>query len=132
MNSHSAADAYKRESIENAPPVKVIQMLYSGALRFLDRALACDPADASSPFVDSLVRADEIVIELRLALDPEVAPELAGTLQQLYYFAEERINQALTAREHGPIGEARAVLHKLQQGWASIEIDPSAPQGGAA
>ena len=128
MNAHSAASAYKREAIENAPPVKVVQMLYAGALRHLDRALASDPGQAGSPFVESLSRADEIVIELRLALDAEAAPELAGSLQQLYLFVEDRIGAALAARDHEPVRGAREVLHTLQQGWAAIELEP-APNG---
>ena len=135
MKPLSAADAYRRQSIENAPPVKVVQMLYAGALRHLDRALACDPrraeGGADPAFADALSRADQIVIELRLALDTEAAPELAGSLQQLYLFVEERIEQALSGREHGPVEEARAVMSKLQQGWAALEVDPDAGRGPA-
>lgn len=130
MKPPSAADAYRRQSIENAPPVKVVQMLYAAALRHLDRALASDPHSVeggSAPaFVEALSRADQIVIELRLALDAEAAPELAGSLQQLYLFVEERIAQALSRREHGPLEEARTVMSKLQQGWAALEVDPAA------
>lgn len=135
MKPLSAADAYRRQSIENAPPVKVVQMLYAAALRHLDRALASDPGcgegGVDPAFVEALSRADEIVIELRLALDAEAAPELAGSLQQLYLFVEERIGQALSGREHGPVEEARAVMSKLQQGWAALEVDPDAGRGPA-
>ena len=126
MNPHSAADAYKRQSIENAPPLKVVQMLYEAALRHLDRALAADPAGPEPEFVDSLTRADEIVVELRLALDESAAPELAASLQQLYFFVEDRINVGLASRERGPLEEAHAVLRKLREGWASIEMEPGA------
>jgi flagellar protein FliS len=128
MNPRSAAETYRRQSIENAPPVKVVQLLYAGALRFLDQALTSDPAVPASPFAESLARADEIVIELRLALDPSAAPELVASLQQLYFYAEERIAEALAKREHAPARVARDVLAKLQQGWASIEIDPRAAE----
>ena len=128
MNPRSAAETYRRQSIENAPPVKVVQLLYAGALRFLDQALTSDPEVPASPFAESLARADGIVIELRLALDPSAAPELVASLQQLYVYAEERIAEALTKREHAPARVARDVLAKLQQGWASIEIDPRAAE----
>lgn len=129
MNPRSAAETYRRQSIENAPPVKVVQLLYAGALRFLDQALAGDPKAAGKPsFGECLARADEIVIELRLALDASAAPELAASLRQLYFYVEERIAEAATAREHGPVRIARDVLARLQQGWASIEIDPRAAE----
>jgi flagellar protein FliS len=126
MNPRSAAETYRRQSIENAPPAKVVQLLYAGALRFLDQALACDPRAAGRAFAESLARADEIVIELRLALDPSAAPELAASLQQLYFYVEERLAEASAKREHAPLLVARDVLGRLQQGWASIEIDPQA------
>ena len=128
MNPRSAAETSRRHSIENAPPVKVVQLLYAGALRFLDQALASDPRDAGTTFAESLARADEIVIELRLALDASAAPELAASLKQLYFYVEERIAEAGTKRQHAPLGIARDVLAKLQQGWASIEIDPRAAE----
>jgi flagellar protein FliS len=133
MNTRSAAETYRRQSIENAPPVKVVQLLYAGALRFLDQALASDPKapgaprSAGTPFAENLARADEIVIELRLALDEPTAPELVASLKPLAFYVEERIAEALAKREHAPARIARDVLAKLQQGWASIEIDP---QGG--
>lgn len=131
MNPRSAAETYRRQSIEHAPPVKVVQLLYAGALRFLDQALASDPkapGAGGTAFAESLARADEIVIELRLALDPSVAPELVASLQQLYFYAEERISEALTTREHAPARAARDVLATLQQGWAAIEIDSRAAE----
>jgi flagellar protein FliS len=128
MNARSAAETYRRQSIENAPPVKVVQLLYAGALRFLDQALASDPRAAGRAFTESLARADEIVVELRLALDPSAAPELAASLQQLYFYVEERIAEAAARREHAPLCIARDVLGRLQQGWASIEIDPRAAE----
>ena len=124
MNARSAAETYRRESIENAPPVKVVQLLYAGALRFLDQAIASDPRTARAAFVEALARADEIVIELRLALDDSAAPELANSLRQLYFYVEERLSEAARTLAPEPARIARDVLARLQQGWAAIEINP--------
>jgi flagellar protein FliS len=124
MNPHSAAETYRRQSIENAPPVKVVQLLYAGALRFLDQALASEPRDPA--FTAGLSRADEIVVELRLALDPSAAPELASSLCQLYLYVEERLAEASIERQHAPARVARDILARLQQGWLGLELDDAA------
>ena len=38
MLPNNPAQAYQSAAIENAPPLKVIRMLYAGALRFLGQA----------------------------------------------------------------------------------------------
>ncbi len=59
----SAASIYEQANIENAPPVKIVRLLYQGAIRFLDSASACDPQTKGSKFNYWLGRADEIVVD---------------------------------------------------------------------
>lgn len=40
MKQGNAAAAYKAARFENAPPLKLVQLMYEGALRFLDQAEA--------------------------------------------------------------------------------------------
>ncbi len=120
MDPHSAANTYLQDAVENAPPVKVVHLLYQGALRFLDRAADCDPQDPGSEFGHWLSRADAIVCELRMALDSEAAPEISASLEQLYLFVESEIQSALTVRELEPVRNARTVIEKLHQGWKAL------------
>jgi flagellar protein FliS len=122
MNPQSAASAYLEASIENAPPVKIVHMLYQGALRFLERAAKCDPNEPSSDFTHWLSRAEAVVSELRVALDSAAAPEVAEQLERLYLFVESEIFTAMTERKRQPIDNARSVLEKLQQAWAEIDV----------
>ena len=66
MDPRAAADAYRSSSIENAPPIKIVRLLYQGALRFLDQAAREDPSDPTSGFLNLIGRADAIITELRL------------------------------------------------------------------
>ena len=120
MNRTSAIDAYKREAIENAPPLKLVRMLYEGALRFLAQARDCDAEDPGSDFVHWLMRADAIVAELRCSLDRDSGAEVCGDLEQLYRFAETEIARAIQTRELAHVENARRVLATLLEGWASI------------
>jgi len=126
MDSRSAASAYTRAAVGSAPPLKIVHMLYEGALRFLQQAETLDPATQPVEFNERLNRADSIVSELRLAIEPQHAPELAENLNMLYLFVEGRIREAFLDRTHSPLPSARNVLETLLEGWKSIEITKGA------
>jgi len=120
-SSTSAASLYAQESIENAPPVKIVRIMYQGAIRFLDSASACDPCAPASKFQHWLARADEVVVELRLALEPGPAPEIARALSELYVFVEDAIRRARLEQSVEPLAPARTVLAKLLESWTAID-----------
>jgi flagellar protein FliS len=117
MKTPSAASAYKEALFENAPPLKIVHLLYEGALRFLAQAEALDPRTEPAPFGERLRRAGNIVSELRLALDHDRAPELCADLSALYTFVERRIQDAHLERSVRPLAEARAILEPLLAAW---------------
>src|SRR5688572_25957075 len=127
MHPRSAADAYREEAFENAPPLKIVRLLYQGALRFLDQAAASDPRDPQSPFVHLVTRADAVVTELRLALDAGPSPQIAAELERLYLFVESSLQRALAERSAQPLAGARGVLVKLLEAWNQVELqaDPA-------
>ena len=119
----AAALTYGEGAIENAPPIVVVRRLYEGALRFLERSTRAAPE--SPAFAEGLLRADAIVVELRLALAHELAPEIARELERLYGFIEERIRQSLRERNPAPIAEAQGVLERLLAAWSSLALAPA-------
>lgn len=117
----TAASIYEQASVENAPPVKIVRMLYQGAIRFLDSAAACDPRERGSRFAHQLSRAEDIVTELRLCLESEPAPEVAESLTQLYLFVEGCIQRARREQSAEPLSGARSVLVTLLEAWTAID-----------
>ena len=122
----SAADAYRQATFENAPPIKIVRMMYQGALRFLEEAQKIDPAQDPNGFRERLHRAEAVIVELRISLEPQFAPELCADLERLYLFAEAGIHQAIEENDHAPIEGARDVLHKLFSAWKEIEVSETA------
>ena len=120
-DQRAAIDAYKTSSIEHAPGIKIVRMLYEGALRFLDRAIAAGGDDPE--FGVWVSRADAIVLELRLSIDESHAPELSSNLHDLYLFCEQSLTRAVQERVTAPVQEARDVLDTLLQAWKSLELD---------
>ena len=122
--ARNVADQYLENAVENAPPVKIVRMLLSGAVRFLDRAIATEPRVKRAPFVHWASKADAIVIELRLSLVPIEGSDVAPNLEKLYLFCEERIGKALATDDLEPLREARSVLGVLLDAWSRIESPP--------
>ena len=123
MNPDSAASRYRNEAFENAPPVKIVRMLFQGGLRFLDRAAACDPQDPASEFAHWVHRTDAIITELRCSLDASHDAQLAEQLRQLYLFVETELAKAIRDRDLEHLENARRVLETLDQAWAETNFD---------
>ena len=120
-SSAHAASVYAQTHIEHAPPVKLVRLLYQGAIRFIDSAAECEPGAHGSKFDYWLGRADEIVLELRISIEPTHAPELAANLRDLYLFVELALARARKERSAEPLPGARAVLTRLLEAWTSID-----------
>jgi flagellar protein FliS len=125
MDQRAAADAYRRASIENAPPIKIVRMLYQGAVRFLQQAEEVDPSDPNSPFLDLLERADAIVTELRLSIDHTAGADMTADLERLYLFCEDELGRAGLERSTAPLPGVRSVLNVLLDAWQRVEVETS-------
>lgn len=124
MKQGSAAAAYKSTRYESAPPLKLVQLMYEGALRFLEQAEVALGASDVGRFQERSLRAQAVIAELRVALDREQAPELAEQLDALYVFAEAEIRAALVAESSAGLAHARGVLTTLLDGWKRLEVAP--------
>ena len=126
MNTHTSdpravALAYRQATLENAPPIKIVRMLYEGAIRFLDRALAANAQETLGAFTQACSRADAIANELRCSLDHSVDPATSRDLDRLYLFVQDRIARAVIDRTNEPLPAARQVMATLLEGWTAVE-----------
>lgn len=121
LDAKEAARLYRERVIEGASPARIVRLLLEGALRRIDRAAAADALDPASGFAADLQRAEEIVTELRLAIDTAHAPETAASTEALYEFAATRIGAAITRRDPAPAVEAAAVLRPIHDAWRRID-----------
>lgn len=131
MNPSSAAEAYRVASIENAPPLQIVRLLYQGAMRFLDQA-QLDRFKPGDPLYTSLVcQADDIIVELRMCLDGTADgdggdDDVPGNLERLYLYCESELGRALTEGDKAPLANARRVLEILLDAWNCVELGGSA------
>lgn len=125
MSSNAnAAEAYLTSSVENAPPIKIVRMLYQGALRFIAQACAEDANDPASRFIEHLSSADAIVAELRLSLDPaQSGGDVVDNLTQLYLFCEAEMQNSMLERSTNRLASVKRVLETLLEAWTAVEVE---------
>ena len=122
MSFNDPAKAYQAAAIENAPPLKIVRMLYNGCLRFIDRALVCHEEGDLPKFNYNVGKAEAIVSELRSSLDSERAPEIAEQLEGLYLFVFAQFIEAIASAKSQPLIDAREVVEVLLDAWNQLEV----------
>ena len=113
MKKHSPADAYMSASVETAPPLKIVRMLYEGALRFISRAQ--DAGVGTTEGRAWVGRADAIIKELRISLDPNRDVEVCEQLEGLYMFCEEELARAVKEEDEAGLINACEILGILKE-----------------
>ena len=121
MTDRQAIDAYRASSLETAPPIKIVRMLYQSAIVRLEKATRLDPNAEPAAFNESLSKADAILSELRFALDHNVASDLCGQLESLYLFCEDEIGKAFGERDARSLPGVINILRNLLSAWEEVE-----------
>ena len=115
MKKDSPANTYMAASVETAPPLKIVRMLYEGAIRFISRA---EDAGIETPEGSAWVgRADAIIKELRISLDPNRDVEVCEQLEGLYLFCEEELARAVKEKDGAGLTNACEILGVLKDAW---------------
>lgn len=121
MPANQAADAYLANAVETAPPVKILRMLYEGAIRYLLQAKQCEAASREQ--VEWIRKAEDIITELRITLDHEANPTVAKDLNELYGFCLTELGQAVIERDPARIDAAQDVLMTLLEAWRQVQVE---------
>ena len=94
MAPHNALRSYQTNDIATANQAQLILMLYDGALQAVNKAMQCmDQKDVAGQSTH-ILKAQDIINELSLALDLKKGGDLSKTLEQLYHFVLNQLLQA--------------------------------------
>lgn len=119
-------DQYKKQSIETASPVKLVVMLYEGAIRFIDKAIETMDYKTYDQVNENIQRAKDIVVELRLSLNFKSGGEVATRLDSLYDYVFSKLGEGNVKKNVKPLKEARKVISDLLGSWNEIAQAPEA------
>lgn len=113
-------DQYLENAVHSASPVKLVAMLYDGAIRFCQRAKAAAAARNTAETGRLLSRAHDIVAELLAVLDRERGGAVAKDLARVYEFVLWRLSEARIRRDMNMIDEVVRVLVPLKESWDDL------------
>jgi flagellar secretion chaperone FliS len=124
MHAANPWKSYRQIATLTAPPGQVVLMLFDGAIRFLERSLpgftSSDPGEANMVIHNNVQRAQEIIRQLKYALNMEQGGDCASTLRSLYDYFERRLRESNLRKRRDGVDEVIAHLTVLRDAWATM------------
>lgn len=121
-DKRKAKDVYLSSQILGASPERLVIFLYEGAIKSLKRAeFALDNADNNSAHHE-LVKAQDIINELKQSVNPDVAGEIPADLVKLYDFMTGELVKANLTKKKEPIRPIIDMLSELLESWQQVLI----------
>ncbi len=122
MNVNDPVHAYKETQIKTANQIRLIVMLYDGAIRHVN--LALDALAAGHRRYDEvnnhIIAAQDILSELTASLDFDKGGGLAKNLFSLYSFMNRRLLEGNLTKDPKPLTEVKGHLGSLREAWVEV------------
>jgi flagellar secretion chaperone FliS len=122
VNANEPMNAYKEIQIKTANQIRLIVMLYDGAIRHIN--LAVDAFAEGHRRFDAInnhiIAAQDILSELMASLDFEKGGVLAKNLFSLYSFMSRRLLEGNLKKDAAPLAEVKKLLGDLREAWDEI------------
>lgn len=109
-------ESYKSNDIETASQIRLIVMLYDGALRFINIGRGALESKNFELANKNIIKAQNIVSELIVSLNFE-AGGLASDLYNLYIYIHRTLLEANIQKSKTLLEEASDLLINLKSGW---------------
>ena len=122
MNSHDPVNTYKEIQIKTANQIRLIVMLYDGAIRHVNLAIDAfgDGHRRYDAINKHLIAAQDILSELMASLDFDKGGVLAKNLFSLYSFMNRRLLDGNLQKDPAPLAEVKKMLGDLREAWDEI------------
>jgi flagellar protein FliS len=121
---YSNFNRYLETEVFSADPVKLVCMLYRGAIEAAAASRRHLQAGKIRERSHEILRALAILRELTRALDPHY-PEISRPLGELYAYMQTRLLEANAQQIDAPLAEVEQLLSTLLEGW--LAAAPAAP-----
>lgn len=122
------AASYLEAQVASAPPLKIVRLMYDGALASLRIAAARCQEGKRSECLTSLKKAQALLGELHASLDFERGGEVAAQLDRVYEWAQREMLDATLKPDAKKLHDLIRVIETLQDGWNRIRDEhPAAP-----
>jgi flagellar protein FliS len=124
VSGQDPSDRYLTDRVATASPAELIGMLFDAGTKALH--VASNPALDDHAFSRQLLRAQDVVMELRCSLNPE-GGEMAANLDSLYAYMFRLLVDANVRRDRAKAAAVLALLKPLQEAWreACLTVVPA-------
>src|ERR1700733_5469923 len=113
MYGNAAARAYKRVDLESAPKTQIVERLYDRFAQDVEATRAALAKKDIAAKAKALNHASQIVMQLKMALDHRVAPEMCANLESLYNYVTAQLNECNAKLSTKPLDNAARVMAGL-------------------
>ncbi|MGB8650647.1 MAG: flagellar export chaperone FliS [Mycobacteriales bacterium] len=120
---NAAADRYLMDRVLTASPAELTAMLFDACVGAIKLAIRLQEAGEHVAATPKLVKAQDIVLELRTTLNHD-AGELATRLDALYTYAWQQLLRASLQRDTAAARDALEVVEPLQLAWRASCLTP--------
>lgn len=130
--ANNGLNAYKQVDVETASQGKLIVMLLNGAVQRAEEGRRAIEAEDLQGTHLHLIRAQDIIAELRAALNMD-AGEIAQQLDRTYEYLHHLLVQANIQKDTAPIDECVEHLRGLRDTWEDVfrQVDAENPASDA-
>jgi len=107
--------AYQQNSVMTASPQELTLMLYNGSLKFMKlakRAMADKKYEEKNT---NILKAQNIVQELRITLDLDI--DMSAALAQMYEYMYTRLLDANTKNDPAALEEVETLMTDMRNTW---------------
>ncbi len=121
---NNASNHYKQMQIKTANQGKLIVMLYDAAIKAIKTAIDEIPNKNLYEVHTNIIKAQDIISELMLALDFE-AGDIAKRLWSLYTYMNKKLVEGNIKKKVEPLNEVMTYLNELRDAWNQIANTPT-------
>lgn len=123
MGYENVKKSYLKNQVMSASPNKLIEMLYQGAIKSVKIAGIAIENDNPKKAHKELVRAQDILMELKGSLNTEVGGDVPENLESLYEFMYQQLVKANMNKDQTLLPPVVKMLTELLDAWTQITTE---------
>lgn len=122
MSYQKMQSNYLANEVMQASPKRLIELLLEGCIKNLKLAvIAIDKEDVNLAH-NKLVRAQDIISELRYSINEEVGGEVAQQFIQLYEYINNQLLLANLKKDKAVVEKIEGMVEELLATWKRMEV----------
>jgi flagellar protein FliS len=121
MGYQEVNNSYLKNQVMGASPIKLVVMLYEGSIRSMKMAKAAIEKQDIVQAHTQLVKAQNIIAELKSSVNTDVDVTISQNLINLYDFCNEQLLQANLNKDSSLVDNAINTMSELLASWKQLE-----------